>query len=583
MSQAMICPTCGQIFDGEDYCPDDGTSLQPMSRPAPRPATPSARAADAAQPGQAGKSVPTAAERVPARAKPEPVSAAAEVPGIAAPEQTRPEDIAPDSPETAMPPHTGSPETPSAPGGPSPTNDQAPRESKLADFMSRLGLRRAQPRDGASDHPEAPRTDEVDARVSPLPEEVVAQGWRLAGPVRSTAAVDTWPIQRDPAHGEPEHGAFHRFRTGALTSSALYRRLHDREVPGLERLMAYGTVDLGGSRADYEIMAATHTGQTLQQWLTESTPSERRAQHLLPFLAAWLRALCADGVQPMTIDPAQLVLTKENALWLTTAATLTGADAHQDYRPELERSALLSRIWSAPELTQQGLISPHAVVFSLGQILAQALWGEPCSHADLQVGAAPFGSIVDGHLARLLMGCLWPRPLERWTIEQFLLAAAGNQAATLPTVPPWDALVPGAASRAFTLAGTAFWRLENLLEAAVKPANWSEATTRLDALLDWAEQTPWKGRIELMRDALEQGRSADWVLCALTRTVRPEAPLTWRHLDVSDEEAERSLARLAQRALRGIDGEVATLRALFQADLRGAFAQTVAEGQSSSE
>jgi hypothetical protein len=305
--------------------------------------------------------------------------------------------------------------------------------------------------------------------------------------------------------------------------------------------------------------------------LADSKPAEPRAWHLLPLLVDLLRQLEAAGVRPLALEPFHLVLTDAGTLCLGTAAVLAEAATAAVYRPELERSPLLPPGWAAPELAQQNLASANAAVFSVGQLLATALWGQPCSPADVQTGTVPFQAIGDGRLARVLMGCLWPRPLERWTLAQLVQAATASAAESMPDTPPWDALVPGAATTAFQFAGRAYWRIETLLADAVAPDRWAEATARLAAILDWAEGTAWLGQVKLLRAALAHGRSPDWALVALTRAVRPEAPLTWRGLDLADAEAANSLVGLAQRALRHGDAEAATLGALFAADLRGAW------------
>jgi hypothetical protein len=217
-------------------------------------------------------------------------------------------------------------------------------------------------------------------------------------------------------------------------------------------------------------------------------------------------------------------------------------------------------------------LSANAVVFSLGQLLAQAVWDQPLSLAEIQTGAVPFHSINDSRLARVLMGCLWPRSSERWTVEEVLQATACDQSAAMPATPPWESLAAGAAGTAFAFSGASYWRLEDLLAAANKPVHWDEAIERIAAILDWAEDTTWAGQVALMRKALNEKRSADWILVAITRAVLPETPPTWRGLVLSDTEAANSLVGLAQRALceEGA-ADARRMQEFFQADLRGAF------------
>lgn len=530
MSHEMICPKCRQTFDDEDYCPEDGTRL----------------VSSVASSGPIPEGTNTAAAQPP---DDEPT--------------TQRDALGPDSPDTA----------PESPAEEAP-NDQA-KPDRLAEFMKRFKFRRPADQDRVGTPDRATPGSPSDETPSPLPEVVLEKGWRIAGSVESRPGLHHWPVEWVKDDVSRLTGHYHRFRTGALTTNALYRRLEDSSTPQLARIWAHGTVDSGGAREDYELVSLPKAGRRLNHWCAAGTPSEHRARHLFPRLLALLEALARAGVQPMAIEPSHIVLTSDNDLWLATAAMLTETSAESFYRPGLEHSALLPQGWSAPELGQENMVTPNAVVFSVGQLLALALWGQPCSLTDLQTGAVAFKSVSDASLARILMGCLWPRSQGRWTVDDLRQAATALGVEAMPATAPWDSLAPGASSTAFSFAGASYWRLELLLADAVQPSHWNEATARIGDILNWADNTAWIGQAKLMRAALEQGRSADWVLVALTRVVRPDIPPTWRVLDLSDDEAARSLAGLAQRALRGADADadVETLRALFEADLRGAFAQ----------
>lgn len=454
---------------------------------------------------------------------------------------------------------------------PSEEGSDKKRDSKLVRFMHKFGLRKTADKSTFTDDQPTP-TAPVEC-LSPLPEAVREKGWRLAGLVQSSASVDCWPVESTTESSMVVGGRFHRFRSGALTTDALYRRLVNSATPRLAHVCAHGTVDLEGARADYELVSLPKAGRSLNEWFRDSTPSEQRAWHLYLMLVSLLRQLTPSGVRPLAIEPAWLQITGDGELWLATAGALTAVSAGNEFRPEFERSALLPYGWAAPELTQQNMNSVNAVVFSLGQLVAQAVWGQPRSIAELQTGAVPFQSLGDARLARVLMGCLWPHASERWTVEQIVKAAVCEQAGAMPATPPWDSLAPGASSTAFSLAGASFWRLEDLLATAVKPSHWDEASARIEAILDWSRNTAWAGHAELMREALSAGRSADWVLVALTRAVIPDTPPTWRTLDLSDNGAAQSLASLAQRALQGSKTDEVLMRMLVRADLRSAFTQ----------
>ncbi len=537
MNHERVCPTCHRTFgDENDFCPDCGTLLVAND------------AAGVSPVHEASSSEPTQ------------------------------EDVSPAATPSAAQTPAGAPTAPSAsnvadeplPG--TPPREESQAGSKFADFMRRFRRRSSGDRETPEAEDRLSDGSTADEPQLPLPKEVLEKGWRITGPVETRPGLHHWPVERVSGDLSPVPGHFHRFRTGSLTTGALYRHLENSLTSQLARIWAHGTVDSGGAREDYELVSVPKAGRRLNHWCAEGTPSEPRAWHLFPKLLALLEALDKAGVQPLAIEPTHVMVAHEGELWLTTAALLTETSAEPFYRPGLEHSALLSQGWSAPELGQENMVTPNAVVFSVGQILALALWGHPCSPAELQIGAIPFKSISDAGLARILMGCLWPRSQGRWTVDDLRRAATAPGAEAMPATAPWDSLAPGASSTAFSFAGASYWRLETLLADAVQPTHWREATVRIGDILNWADNTAWIGQAELMRAALKQGRSADWVLVALTRVVRPEAPLTWRSLDLSDIEAARSLAGLAQRALRGGEPELEMLNALFEADLRGAFA-----------
>ncbi|MCB1628673.1 MAG: hypothetical protein KDI48_13190, partial [Xanthomonadales bacterium] len=363
------------------------------------------------------------------------------------------------------------------------------------------------------------------------------------------------------------------FHQGALSAVEVYQSLLVDPPEQMVRLLGHGTLDLVGSRADYELVAPPPAGfMAFSQWLADTPASEARALQALPGLIDLLQALAQKDLRPLVLEPDALVRSEQGELCLTTGAALAGVGSHASFHPEFARSSLLPRDWGAPELTDELMCSGNAAVYSVGQLLASCLWGRPCSLAELKTGALRFCAIASERLARVLMGCLWPRPVERWTLADLLRAHADDQATDLPAAPPWGSLAPGAASEAFALAGAMYWRLEDLLDGAVRPEHWSEAVARINEILEWSQSTAWAGQARLLDDALRHGRSADWALVKLRRTVCPDAPPSWRSLDLSDEQAEASLVALAQRALQDPkSADAATLCDLLDSDLRAAF------------
>jgi hypothetical protein len=270
MSHDLMCPTCGQTFD-DDYCPVCGTRL------------------------------------VPAPPTDDPAGVAADTTAGAGAADPWPQDAAPaDAATPSGPTETSEAPEPAAAG-------QSPGDSRLADFMSRLGLRRAggqtngQPggqSDPGADGPHAGPGPAAEAS-GPLPAAVLEQGWRISGPVQSIPGlVDRWPVARTGDDGAAVTGHFHRFRTGALTPDALYRRLEGGTTTHLAHLWAYGTLDLDGARADYELVSGPADGQALERWLADSTPTEQRAWHLLPRLVELVRQLGVVGCSRWCSNPS---------------------------------------------------------------------------------------------------------------------------------------------------------------------------------------------------------------------------------------------------------------------------------------
>ena len=441
----------------------------------------------------------------------------------------------------------------------------------LAQFMSRLGLRKV---GGPAAAPSAlPEGADAGRPDGVLPPALVAEGWRVAGPVRSSPAVDSWPVELHEAAGTTL-AEFNRYRSGALTTAATYEHVTQVALPCLPQVRAHGTVDFGGARADYDVTTCATAGTALDRWFVDTGAGEARALTLLPAVARLLEQLAAGGVSAIVMEPSHLLLTERGELHLTTAGALVATTEGSTegvlrYRPGLRAkhsaAGLLERTRARAAVgveceRRRVLGGPDPRPGHLGAAAHPGRTGSGCGALPRDRGR-PAGARADG-----LPLAAFPRPLDGGTAcarggpDRRLTAANGTLAS----------LAPGASSRAFVFAGESHWRLEDLLAAATMPGYWAEATNRLEDILKWANTTAWAGQAQLLRSALSDGRSRDWVLIALERSVRPDAPPTWRALALSDDAAADSLIALAQRALAGSANDRASLRALFEADLRGA-------------
>lgn len=405
-----------------------------------------------------------------------------------------------------------------------------------------------------------------------LPEELLAQGWQISGTPVTKHGIDVWPVQRPGANAQ-----LCVYASGVLTYVPSYEHLLEHPHDIYARLYAFGTLNRGhGVTASYELVEASDATTLLNSWLANSSASEERALSLLPGLSGLLRACIASGVLPITLDPnivqrssdGRLRITRLGGLWMP-------ADIHSSatvYRADFERSPLLPVPWGAPEIKARQSLAPQSLVFSIGQLLASALFGQPPSLDDIRTGVIPFKAIQNPVLARLLMGSLYPQAEERWSLAQMLEGLEANSAEAMPEAPAWSKLMPGAAKTAFAFAGQRFFRLEDLLAHCKQPEHWDEAIRRLGEVLIWTDGTAWKGLAAQMREVLHRGEhSADWVLVYLTNQICPDLPRTWRDLDFSDLHAEASLVKLAQQALDDTPPDFSQLRQLYEADLRGAF------------
>lgn len=523
----FTCPVCNQNYGPEDdYCPVDGAKLRQQI---PAQATESTDAAESGAESTIADSH-EAAQPSPASAENGPVP------------PFNPPHWSTDLGETAA----------------SSAADMDKKERSLFDALKkRLGIKTPSAEDPS--------------RWS-IPPEVLEQGWELSGPVESHAAWDRWPLTRMAAHGPITTAQLLRYRTGSLTAQATYQKLQDHPLMAVGIVHAHGTTEVAGARFDYEVTSLPADGQPLTVWLSQTTPGESRARYLAPLLAQLLNELAERNLQPWVLYP-ELLWLGEDRLYLSSIGAVRdlsdGPATQLHYSAALHDSALLKRPFAAPELLESGVGAERSPLFSVGQVLSVALWGTERTLAAIGSGALPFALIEDARLSRWLMGCLWPRPDGRWSLAD-LQVALTDPLERITSLPPWASLMPGAASHAFSFAGQQFWRAEDVLHTAMRTAYWPEAIERIERLLHWLSGTPWAGQAALLRQALHQGRSADWVLIRLIHTVLPDAPLTWRGHDFSDAHAEASLVALAQAALTGGDA-TQELAALFTADLRGAF------------
>lgn len=415
-----------------------------------------------------------------------------------------------------------------------------------------------------------------DALQDILPPSERERGWRIVGgPFVSPKGYEHWPVSRAVENSEVK-AVFRRYTSGVITTKPTYEALFEKAIntkDAIANLYSYGTVPVGGgARRDYEIVAMP-AGQPLDIWLKhKGEHGVDLACYLAPLLKDLLKRMQDLSLRPITLGPKMLWIdTDKNVITLGVLGAIAPCEDSDYYCPDLTNNALLTLPYAAPELLGRRIIASTTETFSVGQLLLQAMFGEPRDHNFIVDGSIPFAGVENQMLRSVLMGTLWPYPDRRWSVQN-LNSALVPEDADFPKCPPWRSLCPGAAKAAFTLGGEDYYLPEDLLEAVVK--HWDEALLRCDDLLRWLDITRFKGQAGLLRQEKLGGRSADWVFLHLRRLVLPDAPIVWRGYSFDDADAEHTLISLAQRALAaGEDARQAQsdLDKLFSADLRSAF------------
>ncbi len=416
--------------------------------------------------------------------------------------------------------------------------------------------------------------DNIDGIHDVLPPEERLSGWLIQGDPHSLNGCYQWKVKKT-LNGTDIYGTFRRFKTGTLTPKAAYEAVLATTSTNdtTSKLLSYGTVQTGGrTREDYEIVSYCK-GRSLRSWLKKSEPSVDKARFLLPLLVSLLNGLHGLGLRPVTLTPGMLTISANEdylTLHMLGALALT-SETGTNYCSGISGSALLALPYVAPELLERQVIDSNTETFAIGQIIAEAVFGEAQDHAYISNGSVQFGLIDDERIAAILMGALWHKPEGRWSIDD-LNAAINSGTTDLPKCPPWESLCPGAATAAFTLGGKDYFLAEDLAKAIA--TNWNEAILHLEKILDWLEGTRFKGQVALFRQQQLNGRSPDWILVQLRRLIEPDSPMGWRDLSFDDADSEHSLISLAQKVLNDDEDAKQAMEQLLAADLRGAFTTT---------
>lgn len=431
------------------------------------------------------------------------------------------------------------------------------KNSVLSSVMAKFGLKKAQ------------ITSDDSARAKHiLPPSLIENGWTISGDAIKRLNCTIWPVK----NAVQQSAKFVRYLTSPLTANTTYQALKETNCDALPQLLDFGTVELNDvDRASYELISEG-SAESLSSWLQIASPSEDKALYLLEHLTEMLKEIQTIGLYPITMSPNQINRDPNTGkLSLNSLGALAAPTAVSDYRPELEHSSFITRLYSAPELHEKLVISEKSAVFSTGQLLYQALIGQGIDLASLRAGEIPFSTIQNKKLSAVLKGCLWPGITGRWSLDQLIISASSVD--QVAPVEQWSKLGPQAASHAFLFSGQAFWQPEELLNHITTAERWMQAIAVIDEILVWLQITTYASLGKELISERNGGRSADYILVRLLTVVLPDRPATWRSLNVDDEHARNSLVHLAQRnlALETSLEEQRLIASLFGADLRGAF------------
>mgnify|MGYP000620821408 FL=1 len=225
-----------------------------------------------------------------------------------------------------------------------------------------------------------------------LPVEIAEKYELSKTPVQHKLGYDVWqlePKDKDTA----EHNStfiFIRYKSDRITTANTYRLLTKPNFV-LPNVVSFGVMPLGGSTAQYELLerpVTLESSQSLSQYFLSTQPSEQRALYVLDLIKSFLRQCLETQIMPALLDPEHLTLLDEQ-LHLNLGGTAVEVDTHA-YNRVLTHSLLTARVYAPPELSCEGLLTEKAVVYSAGQIVAEALFGKPFHLSEIQTGSINF-------------------------------------------------------------------------------------------------------------------------------------------------------------------------------------------------
>lgn len=362
MATQLMCPTCGEAFADEEYCPVHGARLRAVSSaPAPAPA-PSTAASDAL----AASRTPTQAQALqePERPAGEPSSQSTEVPGVTK--------------------HSGKPS-----------------------LMSRLTDRLRRTTEPAPNSGAEPRT-------AGLPPELT--GWALVMPLIEHKSLDG--SSQQVVDADQRRALYKCYSPGSLTSNNAYAQLKQLHCTGLVPLLAQGHF----SGKDFELIAEDAAAKPFDEWV-QCNLGDGAAVWFIRQCAEILTSLASVQLAPLWLEPSSFVVSAGTLKLIDYGKLMQVHAGGSGFLATLPAS---QTEYAGAEIFKTKHWHPNSPLYSVGAIAMQLAAGHAPTHHVTEHGDIDLRVIRDAGLRSAIQGLLYPDPERRWQISDLVKWTQGS-------------------------------------------------------------------------------------------------------------------------------------------------------------
>lgn len=346
------CPTCGEAFADEEYCPVHGARLRTVS------SAPTMTAAAATATRDAPAASPTLAHAQPVERTEEPADA-------------------PSGQSTA------SPGAAKLPGKPS-------LKSRLAGLLR--GTNDAAPNLGT-----APDT-------SSLPPEL--RGWSLSVPTFQRKSVDG--LTQEVVDVDQKHALYKSYSTGSLSSNGAYMKLEQLQCHGLTPLLAHGHFN----GRDFELIAHDLAAKPFDHWV-QCNLGEDAAVWFIRQCAEILTSLASVQLVPLWLEPSSFVVSAGALKLIDYGKLMQVQSGGSSFLATLPAS---QTEYAGAEIFKSKRWHPNSPLYSVGAVAMQLAAGHAPTHQVTECGDIDLRVIRDDGLRSAIQGLLYPDPERRWKI-----------------------------------------------------------------------------------------------------------------------------------------------------------------------